>query len=84
MDSWDSIILALGGTGVVAGALDQSDSTVSGWRSRGIPAARWAGVVALAAEREVEGVTLEALAELAARKLVDASEPALAIEGART
>lgn len=69
MDDWKSIIVALGGTGAVAGALDQSDSTVSGWQTRGIPAPHWAAVVALASERCVPDVTLEALAELAARKL---------------
>jgi hypothetical protein len=74
MASWKSIIVALGGTGAVAGALGQSDSTVSGWQTRGIPAPHWAGVVALAEDRSVPDVTLEALAELAARKLADVDE----------
>jgi hypothetical protein len=65
MDTWDSIILELGGTRAVAGALTQSESTVSGWRTRGIPVPHWAGVVALASERDVSGVTLESLAVLA-------------------
>lgn len=69
MDDWKSIIVALGGTGVVAEALEQWDSTVSGWQTRGVPATRWAALVALASERGVTGVTLEALADLAARKL---------------
>jgi len=69
MDDWKSIIVALGGTGVVAGALEQWDSTVSGWQTRGIPASRWAAVVALASERGVSGITLEVLAEMAARKV---------------
>lgn len=64
----DSIIDALGGTGAVAEALGQSDSTVSSWRLRGIPAAHWSSVVSLAAEHNVADVTLELLAELAARK----------------
>jgi hypothetical protein len=64
--------VGLGGTGAVAGALEQSDSTVSGWQTRGIPAPHWAALVALASELEVPGVTLEALAELAARKLEEA------------
>lgn len=75
MDSWKSIIVALGGTGVVAAALRQSDSTVSGWQSperRGIPAFHWTAVVALASERAVAGVTLEVLAELAAREIAEA------------
>lgn len=76
MDSWKSIIVALGGTGLVAGALDQWDSTVSGWQTRGIPASHWAAVVALASERGVADVTLEALAKLAARKLETANDEA--------
>lgn len=78
MDTWDSVIVALGGTGAVAGALGQSDSTVSSWRARGIPAPHWAAVVALAAERAVEEVTLEVLAGLAARKLEPAADEARA------
>jgi hypothetical protein len=72
MDSSEAIIVALGGTGAVAGALGQSDSTVSSWRTRGIPAGHWAGVVALAASLGRSDVTLEALAALAARKLEEA------------
>jgi hypothetical protein len=67
--SWDSIIDALGGTGEVAGTLLQSGSTVSGWRTRGIPSPRWAAVVALASNRGRSDITLAVLAELAARKL---------------
>lgn len=66
--TWDIIIDACGGTGEVAGALTQLDSTVSGWRTRGIPAGHWAAVVALAAGRGKSEITLEALAEIAARK----------------
>lgn len=72
MDSSEAMIVALGGTGAVADALGQSDSTVSSWRTRGIPAGHWAAVVALATERGVSDVTLEVLAELAARKLEEA------------
>lgn len=75
---WKSIIVALGGTGAVAGALEQADSTVSGWQVRGIPAPHWAGVVALAATRGIPDVTLEVLAELAARKLETAEAEARA------
>lgn len=67
--SWDEIIEALGDTGAVAEALSQSMSTVSGWKSRGIPAPHWAGVVRLAASRDRSDISLETLAELAARKL---------------
>lgn len=75
MDDWKSIIVALGGTGAVAAALGQSDSTVSGWQSperRGIPAAHWSAIVALACDRSVPGVTLEVLAALAAREVAEA------------
>lgn len=66
--TWETIIDALGGTGTVAAALAQSESTVSGWRSRGIPAPHWVAIVSLAEERGEDGVTLELLAELAALK----------------
>lgn len=69
---WKSIIVALGGTGAVAGELEQSDSTVSGWQTRGIPAPHWAAVVALAAKFGKSEITLEVLAALAARKLEEA------------
>jgi hypothetical protein len=68
MDCSEAIIVALGGTGAVAGALGQSKSTVSSWRTRGIPAGHWAAVVALASERGVPGITLEVLADLGAQK----------------
>ena len=61
--------MALGGTGAVAGALGQSDSTVSSWRTRGIPAGHWAAVVALASDLGKPEITLGVLADLAARKL---------------
>jgi hypothetical protein len=70
--SWNSIIDALGGTSEVAGALSQLPSVVSGWRERGIPAPHWAGVVRLAADKGRDDVSLEVLAELAARKLAGA------------
>lgn len=72
MDSWDSIIVALGDTAVVAEARRWPASMVSGWKSRGIPSTRWSSIVELAAERNVSGVTLELLARLAARKLEEA------------
>lgn len=72
--TWDAIIDACGGTGEVAGSLGQSDSTVSGWRSRGIPSPHWPGIVRLADERANSWVTFEALAVLAARKLADCNE----------
>lgn len=73
--TWGAIIDAAGGTGAVAAALVQSDSTVSGWRSRGIPGPHWAGLVRLATEQGRHDVTLEILAGIAARKLEPATEP---------
>jgi hypothetical protein len=69
--TWDAIIDACGGTGEVAGSLAQADSTVSGWRSRGIPSPHWPSVVRLASGRGKPEITFEALANLAARKLAD-------------
>lgn len=66
--TWEEIIDALGGTGAVASSLTQSESTVSGWRSRGIPAPHWASIVSLASDRGNSDVTLEVLADLAAQK----------------
>lgn len=89
MVTWDSIIDDLcggsppppGALGEVAEALGQLLSVVSGWRKRGIPAPHWAGVVALAESRGRPEITLEVLAEIAARKL----EPAVSeLEEART
>lgn len=77
MDSWESVINALcgdapGALGVVSGALRQSISTVSGWKTRGIPAPHWAAVVALASDRGKPEITLDVLAGLAARKFEEA------------
>lgn len=68
--TWDSIIGALGGTGTVADALGVSMSTVSGWRTRprGIPAESWSAVIGLASDRGKSEITLEVLAEVAARR----------------
>jgi hypothetical protein len=74
MEDWKSVIIALGGTGAVAGALGQSSSTVSSWQDadrRGIPASHWAAIVAMAAARGVTDVTLEVLAGLAAREVAE-------------
>jgi hypothetical protein len=74
--TWDSIIDELGGTGEVAGALAQSLSTVSGWRSRGIPSPHWGGVVRLARAKDKSEIGFELLAALAALRLVE-------VDGAR-
>lgn len=70
--TWHSIIDALGGTGEAAEALSQLGSTVSGWRKRGIPSAHWSAVVRLACERGRPDISLEVLAELAAREFAEA------------
>ena len=57
----DSAIKALGGTGAVSAALGLRPSIVSGWRKRGIPAARWPALVRLANELGCEQVTFESL-----------------------
>lgn len=69
--TWGSIIVAAGGTKGVAEALGEATSTVSGWRSRpgGIPGKHWAAVVKLAVDAGRAEITLEVLAEVAARKV---------------
>lgn len=68
LSTWGSIIDGLGGTVAAADGLSQLKSVVSGWRERGIPSAHWSAVVRLAAERGNEEITLEVLADLAARR----------------
>jgi hypothetical protein len=72
----DFVIDSLGGTKEVATALSLAAPTVSGWRVRGIPSAYWLPLARLGAERGVSEITLEALAELAARKLEPAFDEA--------
>lgn len=76
----DFVIDKLGGTKAVAEALSLDVSTVSCWRGRrkgsdkgSIPSSHWLSLAQLATELGVAGITLEALAELAAR---EAREPA--------
>ncbi len=68
--TWGSVIDAIGGTKGVAEGLGESASTVSGWRTRpgGIPGKHWAAVVRLSAEAGKAEITLEVLAEVAARR----------------
>jgi hypothetical protein len=70
--TWASIITALGDTSEVAEALSLAPSIVSGWKTRGIPGPRWASVVKLAGERDRSDISLEVMAELAAREFVEA------------
>lgn len=73
----DFVIDSLGGTKAVAEALSLDASTVSCWRDRGkgrggIPSAHWLALARLASDREVDGVTLEALATMGAREVMEA------------
>lgn len=78
--TWGSVIDAAGGTSDVASGLGESTSTVSGWRTRpgGIPGKHWAAVVKLAIDVGEPEVTLEVLAELAARRQSGRTEEARA------
>lgn len=68
--TWGSVIDASGGTKPVAAGLGESTSTVSGWRKRpgGIPGKHWSAIVKLALAAGRSDITLEVLAELAARR----------------
>lgn len=70
----DSVIDALGGTKAVAAALSLAAPTVSGWRVRGIPSAHWLSLTRLASEQGIAEITLEALARLDAREIVETDE----------
>lgn len=74
--TWGSVIDAIGGTKGVAEGLGESASTVSGWRSRpgGIPGKHWSAVVKLAADAGRSEITLEVLAEVAARRVAIVEE----------
>lgn len=59
------IIDPLGGTNSVADKLGINPSVVSSWKKRGhIPSRNWDGVLALARQGRVRGITLAALASL--------------------
>jgi len=64
------IIDALGGTSEVTRRLAaKRPTTVSSWKTRGsIPPQWWPRLIAIARERQVDVVTLETLASLAAKK----------------
>lgn len=63
------VIESLGDTGKVAKHLKVPLSTASAWKTRNaIPAARWWDIVQMAAERGVEGVTVDALAQMAGNR----------------
>ncbi len=73
MNSFSSVIDAFGGPAKFGDAIGIPDSHARTMKARdSIPADRWSKVVAAAEERGVEGVTLEKLAELAAREPAEA------------
>lgn len=64
-----AVVEALGGTGKVAAHLNVPLGTASAWKTRNaIPAAHWWAIVQMAAERGVEGVTVDALAQMAGNR----------------
>lgn len=68
VDSVDAIITAFGGVSRFGTAVGTTPQAASNMRARGsIPAERWTRVVAEAAARGIPGVTLEALATIAAK-----------------
>lgn len=72
MDSdftWRAVIKAAGGPTVVGGALGESPSTVSGWGKRpgGVPGKHWSAIAKLALDAGKPEITLEVLADVAAR-----------------
>ena len=67
MATVDSIIDDLGGTNEVAKLLSCAPSTVSGWRSRGIPGDVWALLAEAAQARGLGDVTVDLLARLHTR-----------------
>jgi hypothetical protein len=62
MKSVEEIFVALGGTGAVARLLEVGHSTASEMRRRGsIPVRYWPRLVAVAVEREIEGISNDSL-----------------------
>lgn len=69
MQTVSEVFAAFGGYGGLAAALKVPTGTASAWKTRdSIPAEYWGDVVAAASERSIAGVTLEALAKMAASK----------------
>lgn len=70
MQTFADIIVAFGGYAKVAEALSIPAGTVSSWKSRNVfPSEHWEKLVATASERGIDGVSLEALARIAARSV---------------
>jgi len=65
--SLDEILDALGGESAVATMLGCGPSSVSNWKSRGLPKVRWVDLVTLGAERGVRPpITLSEVRQAAA------------------
>lgn len=82
METFTDIINAFGLAGgdpatiALAGAIGEEPGTVRVWRHRNtLPNRVWKKTVEAAAQRGIAGVTLEALAEIAARQGEKASPP---------
>lgn len=74
-DTAGEIIDALGGTGAVTAGLGiDNPSTVSSWRTRGIPAERWLDIAGLAQAAGVDGITVQMLALLHRKPAPESSE----------
>lgn len=64
-----AVIKALGGTGKIAAHLGVPLGTASAWKTRNaIPATHWWAIVQMAAGSGVEGVTVDALAQMAGNR----------------
>lgn len=69
MDTFQAVIDAFGGPTKYADAIKIPGFHAQSMKTRGsIPPAYWADTVSAATERNIEGVTLEKLAELAKEK----------------
>lgn len=65
--SLDEILDALGGESAVATMLGCGPSSVSNWKTRGLPKGRWVDLVTLGAEKGVRpAITLEEVRQAAA------------------
>lgn len=69
METFEDIFAAFGGPARYADAIGIKDFHAQTMRQRGsIPPAYWSDTVKAAQERDIEGVTLETLARIAAAK----------------
>lgn len=77
MQTFDDVFVAFGGPRRLAAALGIRHFHAGTMKARGsIPPAYWSDLVSAANELGIEGVTLEALAEMAKAKRPDGQSPA--------